>query len=890
MNKIVAFYLISILGLSLVAQAQVDESIINYSKPNKYKIGGISVSGTQYLDPNAIIAITGLKVGDEVQVPGEQITSAIKKLWDQGILGDIQFRVSKLEGDLIFFDVFLKERPRLSKFVFFGIKKTEQDELKEKIKLNKGKIVTDVMVKAAQNKVRNYFAEKGFRNVKVNIQQARDSSNSTSNTVTLRILINKGRKIKVDKVEFIGNTESNPAKLIKKTEFPNVFAKLLYQVKYPFISSKGPTSDDRLRMKLKKTRNINLGIFHIRSKFVKSTFEEDKKKLIEYYNTKGYRDFQITGDTVYPSLINKKFVNLKINVAEGEKYYFRNINWTGNYKYESSYLNEVLGVQKGDVYNMALLDKRLSYNPTGADISSLYMDDGYLFFNVDPQEVNIEKDSIDIELRMYEGPQATINKINISGNTKTNEHVVLREIRTKPGEKFSRADLIRTQREIATLGYFDPEQIGINPKPNPTNGTVDIDYTVVEKPSDQIELSGGWGGFYGFIGTAGISFNNFSARNIANFKKWAPLPAGDGQKVSVRIQANGPQYQSFSASFSEPWLGGKKPMSLTFSTSYSLNALGVGIGLGGGAFGQNSLARNFNNAANRGLLTIFNTSISLGRRVRWPDDYFTLSHTFSYSYYTMKNYTFFPTYPNGVSNSLVLTNTITRNSIDNPTYPRKGSSLSLALSLTPPYSLFASLEYSDLNKRRANQFKFVEYYKIMFDAAFYLPVIEKLVFATRAHMGFIGRYNNSLDYSPYERFLLGGNGLSGFNFILGSDVIGLRGYQNNSIGPSPYSSNPELKTSGGVAYNKFVFELRYPISLSQAATVYVLAFAEGGNNWGSYNEFSPLNIKRTAGVGARIFMPAFGMIGVDYGYALDRENGEVLQPFNFTIGDRKSVV
>lgn len=886
MNKIVAFYLISILGLSLVAQAQVDESIINYSKPNKYKIGGISVSGTQYLDPNAIIAITGLKVGDEVQVPGEQITSAIKKLWDQGILGDIQFRVSKLEGDLIFFDVFLKERPRLSKFVFFGIKKTEQDELKEKIKLNKGKIVTDVMVKAAQNKVRNYFAEKGFRNVKVNIQQARDSSNSTSNTVTLRILINKGRKIKVDKVEFIGNTESNPAKLIKKTEFPNVFAKLLYQVKYPFISSKGPTSDDRLRMKLKKTRNINLGIFHIRSKFVKSTFEEDKKKLIEYYNTKGYRDFQITGDTVYPSLINKKFVNLKINVAEGEKYYFRNINWTGNYKYESSYLNEVLGVQKGDVYNMALLDKRLSYNPTGADISSLYMDDGYLFFNVDPQEVNIEKDSIDIELRMYEGPQATINKINISGNTKTNEHVVLREIRTKPGEKFSRADLIRTQREIATLGYFDPEQIGINPKPNPTNGTVDIDYTVVEKPSDQIELSGGWGGFYGFIGTAGISFNNFSARNIANFKKWAPLPAGDGQKVSVRIQANGPQYQSFSASFSEPWLGGKKPMSLTFSTSYSLNALGVGIGLGGGAFGQNSLARNFNNAANRGLLTIFNTSISLGRRVRWPDDYFTLSHTFSYSYYTMKNYTFFPTYPNGVSNSLVLTNTITRNSIDNPTYPRKGSSLSLALSLTPPYSLFASLEYSDLNKRRANQFKFVEYYKIMFDAAFYLPVIEKLVFATRAHMGFIGRYNNSLDYSPYERFLLGGNGLSGFNFILGSDVIGLRGYQNNSIGPSPYSSNPELKTSGGVAYNKFVFELRYPISLSQAATVYVLAFAEGGNNWGSYNEFSPLNIKRTAGVGARIFMPAFGMIGVDYGYALDRENGEVLQPFNFTIGQQ----
>ncbi|MFN0048755.1 MAG: outer membrane protein assembly factor [Cytophagales bacterium] len=884
MKRISALYIIILIGVSVVAFAQVDESIINYSKPQKYKIGGISVSGTQYLDPNAIIAITGLKVGDEVQVPGEQITAAINKLWDQGILGDIQFRVLKVEGDQIFFDVYLKERARLSKFAFFGIKKTEQDELKEKIKLNKGKIVTDVMIKAAQNKVRTYFGDKGYRNVKVNIQQARDSSNSASNTVTLRILINKGRKIRVDKVDFIGNTEANPAFVNRKTEFPNIFARGIYNVKYLFTSSKGELSDGRLRMKLKKTKNLNLVLFHVRSKFVKSLYEEDKKKLLEYYNTKGYRDFQITGDTVYSSLKNKKFVNLKINVSEGEKYYFRNINWTGNYKYESKYLNQVLGVQKGDIYNMSLLEKRLNYNPTGADISSLYMDDGYLFFNVDPQEVNIDKDSIDIEMRMYEGPQATINKINISGNTKTNEHVILREIRTRPGEKFSRADLIRTQREIATLGYFDPEQIAINPKPNPTNGTVDIDYGVVEKPSDQIELSGGWGGFYGFIGTAGISFNNFSARNIANFKKWSPLPAGDGQKVSLRLQANGPQYQSLSASFTEPWLGGSKPMSLTFSSSYSLNRLGVQTGIGGTSFGNQRVNQGL--GGNRGLLTIFNASISLGRRIKWPDDYFTLAHTLSYSYYTLENYTFFPQYSNGVSNSLVFTNTLARNSIDNPTYPRKGSSLSLALSLTPPYSLISSLEYSDLSRRGENQYKLVEYYKVMFDAAFYLPIIDKLVFATRAHFGFIGKYNNAVDYSPYERFLLGGNGLSGFNFILGSDVIGLRGYQNNSIGPSPYSNNPALRSSGGVAYDKFVFELRYPISLSQAATVYVLAFAEGGNNWGSYAEFSPLNLKRVAGVGARIFMPAFGMIGVDYGYALDRENGEVLQPFNFTIGQQ----
>jgi len=885
MTKRIAFYFIILLNLSLVATAQVDESIINYSKPNKYKIGGISVSGTQYLDPNAIIAITGLKVGDEVQVPGDQITSAIKKLWEQGILGDIQFRVLKIEGDKIFFDVYLKERARLSKFVFFGIKKTEQDELREKIKLNKGKIVTDVMIKAAQTKVRTYFGDKGFRNVRVSVQQARDSSNSSTNSVTLRIIINKGRKIKVDKVDIIGNTEANPEYVNRKKDFPNIFSSAYYNVKYLFMPRKGETSDKKLMYKLKKTRNIDLGIFHIRSKFVKSKYEEDKKKLLEFYSTKGYRDFQITSDTVYSSLQNKKFVNLKINISEGEKYYFRNINWAGNYKYESKYLNQVLGVKTGDIYNIAILEKRLNYNPTGADVSSLYMDDGYLFFNVEPVEVNIEKDSIDVEMRMYEGPQATINKINISGNTKTNEHVILREIRTKPGEKFSRADLIRTQREISTLGYFDPEQIGINPKPNAANGTVDVDYTVVEKPSDQIELSGGWGGFYGFIGTAGISFNNFAARNITNFKKWAPLPAGDGQKLSLRIQANGPSYQSFSASFAEPWLGGRKPMSLTFSTSYSLSRLGFGFGVGGG-FGANSATTRQLQTANRGLLTIFNTSLSLGRRIKWPDDYFTLSHTLSYSYYTMENYTFFPLYPNGVSNSIVFTNTLARNSVDNPTYPRKGSSLSLAASFTPPYSLISSLEYSDLNRRRANQFKFVEYYKLMFDAAFYMPVVGKLVFASRAHFGFIGRYNSSVDYSPFERFLLGGNGLSGFNFILGSDVIGLRGYQNNSIGPSPFTNNPEMKSSGGVVYNKFVFELRYPISLSQMATVYVLAFAEGGNNFGSYDQYNPFQLKRAVGAGARIFMPAFGMIGVDYGYALDRESGEVLQPFNFTIGQQ----
>lgn len=869
MRRFISILFFTVLTFGII-HAQVDESIINYSNPKNYKIGGIAVTGTQFLDPAAIIAITGLRVGDEVQVPGDKITNAIKKLWEQGILNDIQFTVSKIEGDQIFFEVYLTERPRLSKYTFFGIRKGEQDDLKEKIKLNKGRIVTDVMVKSTQDKVKKYFSEKGFKNCRVTIQQSRDSSNTLSNTVTLRIIVNKGRKVRVDKVDFEGNTEMNE-------DIPS-------GIKAYFTPKKGPFADAKLRRKLKKTRNMNLGLFRARYKFVKQKYEEDKKKLTEYYNSKGYRDFQIISDTVYGSLVNKKFVNIKIKVYEGQKYYFRNIMWAGNYKYDSKYLSQVLGIKKGDVYNMAAMEKRLNYNPNGADVSSLYMDDGYLFFSVDPVEVTIENDSIDVEMRVYEGPQATINKINIAGNTKTNDHVILREIRTRPGQKFSRADLIRTQREIATLGYFNPEAIGINPKPNPANGTVDIDYTVEEKPSDQIELSGGWGGFFGFVGTLGVTFNNFSARNIANFRKWSPLPAGDGQRMSLRLQANGPSYQALSASFAEPWLGGRKPTSLSISTSYSVNRLGFGFGLGGGITGFNNFAA-LNARANRGELTIFNSAVSLGRRIKWPDDYFVLSHALSYSYYTISNYVNFPQYPNGVAHNFVFTNTLSRNSVDNPIYPRSGSNLSLSVAASPPYSYLLPELYVG-EQRNRNQYKFAEYYKIMFDGAFHMPIVDKLVLVSKMHAGFIGRYNSNIDFSPFERFWMGGNGLFGFNFILGVDPIGLRGYANNSVGPYPFAQNPALRTSGGITYNKFVFELRYPVSLSQMATVYVLAFAEGGNNWGNYNEFNPFNLKRSVGAGARIFMPAFGLIGLDYGYALDRESGEQFQPFVFTIGQQ----
>jgi outer membrane protein insertion porin family len=840
-----------LLLVSLASVAQLNESIINYSKPQKYKIGGISVSGTQFVDASAIIAITGLRVGDEVIIPGESISGSIKKLWDQGILADVQIKVVKIEGEKIFFDFYLKERPRLSKFVFFGIKQSEQDDLKEKVKLIKGKIVTDVMIKNTTNKVKNYFSEKGFKNIKVNIIQAKDSSNTSANSVTLRIVISKGRKIRVDKIDVTGNYDYTDLQIAKK---------------------------------LKHTRNKNLYVFRFRSKFVRNKYEEDKKKLAEFYNNEGYRDFTIVNDTVYPK--TKKYVNVKLNIHEGKKYYFRDITWSGNYKYDDKFLSQILGIKKGDIYNISQLEKRTNYNPTGVDVSSLYLDDGYLFFSVEPVEINIENDSVDIEMKVYEGPQATINKIIVNGNTKTNDHVLFREIRTKPGQKFSRADLIRTQREIATLGFFDPEQIGIAPKPNPANGTVDIEYTVAEKPSDQIELSGGWGGFYGFIGTVGITFNNFSARNITNFSKWSPLPAGDGQRFSFRLQSNGPSYQSLSTSFSEPWLGGRKPTSLTVSASYSVNRLGVAAGLGSnfGGFGTNQ----FNPAAagNAGSLSISNISISLGRRIKWPDDFFTLSHTLSYSYYVLDKYLYFPSYQTGFSNNLVLSHTLSRNNVDNPQFPKKGSSLTLTLFTTPPYSFFSNIDYGNSSDVNTQQYKWVEYYKIMFDNAWYLPLPAKFVLQARTHFGFMGRYNSDLQYSPYERFLLGGNGLSGFNSLLGSDVVGLRGYGNNSIGPSPNNANPTARSNGGIAYDKFVFELRYPITMSQAATVYALAFAEGGNNWGDFAQFNPLNLKKTVGLGARIFMPAFGLIGVDYGWALDTENGEILQPFTFSIGQQ----
>ena len=789
------------LGHAAQAQQAGDE-------PKKYELGGISISGARYLDPNTLIGLTGLRVGDPINVPGEEIGKSIRKLWAQGILGDVSVTVARIEGTKIFLDYNLKERPRLSKFTFTGVHKGQTEDLTKKITLIRGKVVTDALLNNTRTQVRKFFVTKGYLDAKVNVVQVADSS--LSNSVALRIDVDKGSKVRIHDIAFEGNTAFK---------------------------------DSKLKKKFKKTKEHKSYKFLTAGKFQKAEYEEDKKKLLEFYNAEGYRDAAIVSDTV---IRDSQGLALRLKVDEGPKYYFRHITWSGNYLYDDKTLANVLGIKPGSPYSKEVLDKRLNYNPTGQDISSLYLNDGYLFFSIDPVETKVEGDSIDIEMRLSEGVQAHIKDINISGNTKTSDHVLRRTLRTLPGDKFNRELLIRSQREIATLGYFDPEKIGINPVPNQADGTVDINYTVVEKPSDQVTLSGGWGGYAGFIGTVGLVFNNFSLRKAGTLRNWTPVPAGDGQRLSLNVQANGVQYQAYSFSFTEPWLGGRRPNSFTFSLNHSVQRIGVST-----------------DAATSSFIKVNSATVGLGRQLRMPDDYFTLTNSLSYSQYQTQNYGIIPGAASGTFNNITLNTTLARNSIDNPTYTRRGSSLSLSLSLTPPYSL--------LNPDHPSNNQWIEFNKWMFDASWFTPIVGKLVLNTRAHFGFLGTYNSNRQIGPFERFKMGGAGLGyngGGNYLVGTDYVGLRGYDDPGAAfaiPTAQGSN----SAGGIAFNKYVLEMRYPVSLNPAATVYVLAFAEAGNAYDSYQNYNPYKLYRSAGVGARIFMSAFGLLGFDYGHGFD---------------------
>ncbi|MCF8297856.1 MAG: outer membrane protein assembly factor BamA [Saprospiraceae bacterium] len=819
LKSLLILILFSLLLSNLSAQISVgDKSVFDYSNPKEYEIGGITVSGIKYLDNNVLIMLSGLTVGDKIKIPGEEITSAIKKLWKQGLFENINISATKIQGDYIFLDIHLEERPRLAKFSFEGIKKSEADNIREEINLTRGEVVTENVILRTTSIIKNHFVDKGYLNVEVNIRQEKDTT--LLNNIILFININKHSKVKVNAINIAGNEN---------------------------------ITDQKLKKTLKETKEKKLYRFFKASRYIESDYKDDKIKLLDKYNQLGYRDARIISDSVYKS--NNKRVNIDITIEEGSKYYFRNIKWVGNTKYPSDVLSKILGVKRGDVYNQKVLDANLYMNLEGQDVSSLYMDDGYLFFNLTPVEVLVENDSIDLEIRIYEGKQAIVRKVTIKGNTRTNDHVILREIRTKPGQLFNRSDIIRTQRELAQLRYFDQEKLGVNPKPNPADGTVDIEYVVEETSQDQIELSGGWG-MGRVVGTLGLSFNNFSMNNFFKKNSWRPLPSGDGQKLSIRAQSNGAYFQSYNASFTEPWLGGKKPNALSVSIYHSVQTNGYP-----------------KSDANRQSIKIYGATVGLGKRLQWPDDYFTLYQGVTIQKYDLDNYYSTFAFNNGSSNNLSYSAVLSRNSINQPIFPEFGSEISFSGQITPPYSLLSGKDYSTMSDN--DKFKWIEYHKWKFNAAWYIPLIgnktgktvRNLVLSTRTKFGFIGSYNDDIGVAPFERFYLGGDGLTGYN-IDGRELIGLRGYGNNTL--TPRSS---VGYVGGAVYNKYTFELRYPISLNPMATVFVMGFAEAGNAWSSFQEFNPFDIKRSAGFGVRIYLPMFGVLGLDWGYGFDEIPG-----------------
>ncbi|MGB0887369.1 MAG: outer membrane protein assembly factor BamA [Vicingaceae bacterium] len=802
-------YIIIIMLLPTLAKAQFsinsDLDAINYSAPKEYEIGGVTISGINYFNPATIRAISGLNVGDKVKVPGDKTTNAIKKLWEQKLFADIELRASKIEGDKIFFDIKITELPRLSKFKFVGVKKAKQKDLRESIELVRGKVVTENLLVTTKNKVEKYYVAKGFLDAKAIINQENDTA--VANNVILVIKVEKGKRIKVKDINFNGNEALKSGKLRRSLE------------------------------ETKRARSYN--IFTI-SKYIPSLYKTDKPAIIEKYNEKGYRDAKIAFDTV--TRVSDKRVSIDINIEEGNQYYFRDIKWVGNTIHSTKILDRILDIKKGDVYNKKTLDSRLLMNQNGRDVSSLYLDDGYLFFQVNAVEVRIENDSIDFEMRMYEGKQARVNRITIVGNEKTNDHVIRREIRTNPGELFSRSDIIRTQRELMQLGYFNPETMGVNPKPNQENGTVDIEYVVEEKPSDQIELSGGWGGGR-IVGSLGVSFNNFSARNLLTKGAWRPLPAGDGQKLALRAQSTGLGYQSYSMSFTEPWLGGRKPNSLSVSlTHVNLNNT------------SGEITQSFKS---------YGMAVGLGRRLKFPDDFFTLYNEVSYQYYVIDNYTVLNGFSDGFANNLSFKHVLSRSSAGpSPIYPTTGSTTTLTLKHTLPYSWvrFEDKAYADLTVQERNLF--VEYHKWKFQTSWFSKLTNSkraFVLNTKAGFGYLGSFNKELGTTPFERFYLGGDGLSGVNQFVATEVIALRGYGSGDLSPG----------SGATFVSKYTAELRYPFSLNPSATIYGLVFGEAGNSWDSFNEVNPFEVYKSAGVGIRIYMPMFGLLGLDWGYRFD---------------------
>ncbi|HYE54362.1 MAG TPA: POTRA domain-containing protein [Chitinophagaceae bacterium] len=846
------------------------ENLAKTSTPKEYTIAGIKISGTKYLDEALLISISGLSVGDKVMVPGgDNFSKAIINLWKQNLFSNVRILYTKLEGSNIWIEINVQERPRLSNFYFKGVKKSEAEELSGKTGLVKGRVVTENVKRNAREAIEKYYVDKGFKGIQVEIQEQMDPA--LANSQVLTFFIEKGKKVRINQINFYGNEAISDARLKKRMKGTKEMTKFTF---YPSdeVGAYGINRRMTFREYLKRggflsitgTKEYIDPYFRFKlfssAKFNAAKYAEDKEAILEFYNSLGYRDATIVADTQYYRNGN---LNVDIKVEEGRKYYFGNITWKGNTKYSDSILNVLLGIQKGDVYNIETLNKKLGkqLSPEGGDISGLYMDDGYLFFRVDPVETAVYNDTIDYEIRMVEGPQATIKNILISGNDKTKEYVIRRELRTVPGEKFSRTNLIRSQREIANLGYFNQEKIGINPIPNQDDGTVDIHYTVEEKSSDQLELSAGWGGGIGLTGTLGVSFNNFSIKNIFRKESWSPLPTGDGQKLSLRIQSNGKAYQSYNFSFTEPWLGGKKRNSFTVSLYKSLFRTG-GYDANGRYFFSDSQS-----------LKTFGVSVALGKQLKWPDDYFTLSYALNFTQYKLEDYpsNFFG-FTTGTSNNLSLKLSLNRYSLDQPIFPRSGSSFLLSGQFTPPYSLF------NKSITREDSYKLPEFHKWRFTGEWYIPIgkpmgedrSRQFVLKAAVKYGFMGRYNSKLDYSPFERFQVGDAGLTNNFGLLGYDIIAHRGYpvyenSNPKVNPDQQNANQFF-----TIFNKYTLELRYPFSTNPSSTIYGLTFFEAANGWYNYKDYNPFRLRRSAGVGMRFFLPMFGLLGFDYGIGFDR--------------------
>lgn len=830
-----------------------DLSKISYERPSEYVVGGITVSGVEFLDKNVIIMLSELDLGSKIKVPGDKITGAIKKLWNQGMFENISITATQIQGNKIFLDIYLKERPRLSKFSFSGIRKAEADDIREKINLSRGDVVTDHLLIRTKNIIKNHYADKGYLNSEVEITQK--PNEKADNFEDLSISIKKNKKVKIDVINIYGNKEVTDASLksaMKETKQKGVFNPL--KPLGPLVID---MTTDVATLRFKKlqddvanyiSENYKINIMK-GSKYIESEFKNDLNMIVQKYNKMGYRDAHIIKDSIYK--IGNSNIGIDIYLEEGNKYYFRNIEWVGNTIYTSEFLSTILGIRPGDVYNKELLETNLSYNPLGYDVSSLYMDNGYLFFNATPVEVYVNNDSIDLEIRIFEGKQARIDKVTIQGNDKTNDHVVIRELRTRPGQLFSRSDIIRSTRELANLQYFNAETIQPDVKPNAAEGTVDVIYQVEETSADQIELSGGWG--YGrVIGTIGLKFNNFSLNNFFKKDSWRPVPTGDGQKLSLRFQTYGKDYMSWSVSFTEPWLGGKKPNALTVSYFHSLYS--------------NNLLKSDSNYAS---FKIDGVTVGLGKRLTWPDDFFTLYQGINFQRYKLNNYSTIFKVGSGTGNFHNINYEINlgRNSINQPIYPRSGSDISLGLELTPPYSLLSGKDYTNLNEDE--KFKWIEYHKWKAKAYWYFELMDKLVLASKIRFGFLGNYNSDIGTTPFERFYLGGDGLSGYNNFDGREIIGMRGYANETVTPEYYKD----KNLGGTIFTRYTLELRYPISLNPSSTIYGQVFFEAGNAWAGPVDFNPFDVKRAAGVGLRVFLPMFGMLGLDWAYGFDQIPG-----------------